>query len=56
MKELFILSSRSVGLAFSLVSLGEMIVHQRIIRIDAQDAFVFGDSFVELVQLKVSIG
>ena len=42
-------------LALSLVSLAEVVMRQRIVGIDVQDARVFGDGFVHAPQLEIGI-
>src|SRR6266851_8475409 len=56
LQECSILHSRSFSIALSLVSLCEMIMRERVIRIDAQYAIVFGNRFIKHPQLQISIG
>ena len=48
--------ARLILLAFSLVSQAEVIMHKRIIRVEFQDAFVFGDGFIQTTQFQIGVG
>src|SRR5581483_9734023 len=46
---------RPLALTFALVSLAEMIVGERVVRIGFQDAFIFGAGFVHAPQFEIRI-
>ena len=43
-----------ISLALTFVSLRKVIMHQWIVWIEFQDAFLFGDGFIKAAQVKIA--
>ena len=56
LQEPFVLAPRLLSITLPFVGPREMIMHERVVRVEMKDAFVFGDGLVKPSKFEIGVG